>query len=283
MSPALHQLNADLHAHSSVSDGALAPRALVARARERRVELFALTDHDTVDGVAEAQAAALEFGLRFVAGVEISVTWAGETVHVVGLGIDPAHAALRAGLEGVRAGRLQRGREMGEQLARAGIDGAFDGALALAGNPDLLSRTHFARWLVHTGHCGDTREVFRRYLVAGRPGYVPHRWAALADAVHWIGDAGGVAVLAHPGRYRLDETRLDALLSEFRALGGAAIEVATSNHGRHEAKRFANHAKWFGLEASRGSDFHSPDDGDVELGRVDHLPSALVPVWHRFA
>ncbi len=283
MPPALHSLNADLHSHSAVSDGALSPRALVRRAREQRVELFALTDHDTVDGVAEAQAAAAEVGLRFIAGVEVSVTWAGETVHIVGLGIDAADATLRAGLADVRAGRLQRGREMGDQLARAGIDGAFDGALALAGNPDLLSRTHFARYLVMTGRCADTREVFRRYLVAGRPGYVPHRWARLADAVRWIRVAGGIAVLAHPGRYKYDELQLDALLSEFKALGGAAIEVATSNHGAHEAKRFAQHARTFGFEASRGSDFHSPTDADVELGRVDPLPLSLVPVWHRFA
>jgi predicted metal-dependent phosphoesterase TrpH len=283
MSLALHALNADLHSHSTRSDGALAPRALVLRARAQRVDLFALTDHDTVDGLAEAQAASAEVGLRFVAGVEVSVTWAGETVHVVGLGIDPADTTLRAGLGEVRAGRLQRGREMGEQLAQVGIDGAFDGALALAGNPDLLSRTHFARYLVQTCRCADTREVFRRYLVAGKPGYVPHRWAALSDAVGWIRAAGGIAVLAHPGRYRYDDLQLEALLSEFKALGGVAIEVATSNHGAHEAKRCARHAQAFGFEASRGSDFHSPTDADVELGRVDRLPSSLVPVWHRFA
>lgn len=283
MSPALQSLNADLHSHSAVSDGSLAPRELVRRAHARGVQLFALTDHDTVDGLAEAQAAAAEVGLRFVAGVEVSVTWAGETVHIVGLGIDAADDTLRAGLADVRAGRMQRGREMGDQLARAGIDGAFDGALALAGNPDLLSRTHFARWLVQTGYCGDTREVFRRYLVAGKPGYVAHRWAALADAVGWIRAAGGTAVLAHPGRYKVDAMRIEALLSEFKALGGVAIEVATSNHGAHEARRFAQHAQRFGFEASRGSDFHSPTDTDVELGRVDRLPAALVPVWHRFA
>lgn len=283
MAEALHALKADLHSHSLASDGALSPRDLVGRAQRQGVELFALTDHDTVDGLAQAQAAAREIGLRFVPGVEISVTWGGQTVHVVGLGIDPGHEALRAGLERVRSGRLARAREMGSQLAAVGIEGAFDGALALAGNPDLVSRTHFARYLVSIGQCADTRQVFRRYLVEGRPGYVPHRWATLADALQWIEVAGGIAVIAHPGRYRFDATQMTALLAEFKERGGAALEVATSNHGIHEAKRFARQAQAFGFEVSRGSDFHSPADGDVEIGRIDRLPSSLQPVWHRFA
>lgn len=279
----LHALNADLHSHSTTSDGSLAPRELVLRAHAQRVELFALTDHDTVDGLAEAEAAAAEVGQRFVPGVEVSVTWAGQTVHVVGLGIDRADAALRAGLESVRAGRLQRARTMGERLAAVGVDGAFEGALALAGNPDSLSRTHFARYMVMTGHCADAREVFRRYLSEGRPGYVAHRWAQLADALRWIRGAGGVAVIAHPGRYRYDETQMHALLTEFKEWGGEGIEVATSNHDANDADRFARHARSFGFEASRGSDFHSPTDADIEIGRVDRLPAALQPVWHRFA
>jgi predicted metal-dependent phosphoesterase TrpH len=283
MSIALHSLNADLHSHSTVSDGTLAPRDVILRARERRVDLLALTDHDAVDGIAEARTVAAEIGLRFIAGVEISVTWAGKTVHILGLSIDPEDPTLRAGLEHVRSGRLQRAQEMGDKLAAVGIDGAFEGALALAGNPDLLSRTHFARYLVQTGFCADTREVFRRYLVEGKPGYVPHRWASLADAIHWIRVAGGTAVIAHPGRYKYDADQFHALFTEFRELGGQAIEVATSNHGTHEARHFAQQARTFGFEASRGSDFHSPKDADVELGRVDRLHHSLVPVWHRFA
>ncbi len=283
MPNALHALNADLHSHSSVSDGSLSPHELVLRARRQGVDLFALTDHDTVDGLAQAQQTAAAVGQKFVAGVEISVTWAGQTVHVVGLGIDPADATLRDGLASVRAGRLDRARDMGDKLAAVGIEGAFEGALALAGNPDLLSRTHFARYLVLTGYCADTREVFRRYLVEGLPGYVPHRWATLADAVRWIRVAGGAAVIAHPGRYKYDATQLHALLTEFKTHGGAGIEIATSNHGIHEASRFARLAQEFGFEASRGSDFHSPTDADIELGRVDRVPAALVPVWHRFA
>jgi len=275
-------LNADLHSHSTVSDGTMRPRELVLRAAGQGVALFALTDHDELGGLAEAAACAEEIGLAFVPGVEISVTWAGRTVHVVGLGIDAANPALREGLASVRSGRTGRAREMGEQLARSGIDGAFEGALKYVGNPDLISRTHFARFLVERGVCRDTREVFTRYLVEGKPGYVPHCWAQLAQAVRWIVGAGGVAVIAHPGRYRLTETEMWGLVAEFRELGGTGLEVATSNHGEAEMKRFAELALEFGFAASRGSDFHGPGESHAELGRVGALPQRLTPVWERF-
>jgi hypothetical protein len=276
------ELNADLHSHSTFSDGTLSPRDLVRRAAEQGVELFALTDHDELGGLAEAAAGAGEFGLAFVPGVEISVTWAERTVHVVGLGIDPANAALRDGLATVRSGRTERARRMADQLAAVGIGGAFDGALKHVGNPQLISRTHFARFLVERRVCRDTREVFGRYLVEGKPGYVPHRWARLAHAVRWIVEAGGVAVIAHPGRYRFTENELWALAVEFRELGGTGIEVVTSNHGAAEAQRFAEMAIEFGFEASRGSDFHGPGESSAELGRVGALPHRLAPVWKRF-
>jgi hypothetical protein len=275
-------LNADLHSHSTVSDGTMRPRELVLRAAEQGVKLFALTDHDELGGLAEAAACAEEIGLAFVPGVEVSVTWAGRTVHVVGLGIDAANPMLRDGLATVRSGRTGRAREMGEQLARAGIDGAFEGALKYVGNPDLISRTHFARFLVERGVCRDTREVFTRYLVEGRPGYVPHRWAQLAQAVRWIVGAGGVAVIAHPGRYRLTETEMWGLVAEFREVGGTGLEVAISNHGEAEMQRFAQLALEFGFVASRGSDFHGPGESHAELGRVGLLPQRLTPVWERF-
>jgi predicted metal-dependent phosphoesterase TrpH len=282
MRSTLHDLNADLHAHSTTSDGTLAPCALVARAKGSGVSLFALTDHDVVDGVAEARAAAVAHDLRFVAGVEISVTWAGQTVHVVGLGIDPDCPGLRAFLEQTRSGRTRRANEMAAALAAIGVDGALEGALAYAGNPELISRTHFARYLVERGVCADTREVFRRFLVEGKPGYVAHRWADLADALGWIRAAGGVAVLAHPGRYKYAETAMHELLAAFRDGGGAAIEVATSNHSAAEVRQFAQLAAQYGLEASRGSDFHAPGEAEVDLGRVHAVPRALKPVWHRF-
>ena len=275
------ELNADLHSHSTVSDGTMRPRDLVRRAAEQGVELFALTDHDEVGGIAEAAATAGEIGLAFVPGVEISVTWAGRTVHVVGLGIDADDRGLREGLASVRCGRTERARRMGDGLARAGIDGVYEGALKYVGNPELISRTHFARCLVERGVCRDNREVFTRFLVEGRPGYVPHQWAQLAQAVRWIVDAGGAAVIAHPGRYRLTESELWVLAAEFRDLGGTALEVVTSNHGAAETQRFAELALEFGFGASRGSDFHGPGESHAELGRVGLLPYRLTPVWER--
>lgn len=277
----IHDLNADLHAHSTVSDGTLDPEVLVRRAAERGVELFALTDHDELGGVARAQAEADLLDLRFVPGVEISVTFAGHTVHIVGLGIDPANDVIRTGLAEVRSGRMRRAQEMADGLAQIGIDGALDGALAYAGNLDLVSRTHFARWMVSTGHCHDVREVFTRYLVPGKPGYVPHKWTSLANAVHWINAAGGVAVIAHPARYKFTETETWALFTEFKEAGGQGVEVVTSNHTPDQMKKFGNMAREFELEASRGSDFHDPAE-HAELGRIARLPESLVPVWHRF-
>ena len=275
------ELNADLHSHSTVSDGTLSPAELVRRAAAQGVELFALTDHDETGGLAEAAACAEAIGLPFVAGVEVSVTWAGRTVHVVGLGIDPSSRALGDGLATVRSGRTERALQMAEQLAAAGIGGAFEGALKYVGNPQLISRTHFARFLVERGVCRDTREVFGRYLVEGKPGYVPHRWAQLPQAVRWIVEAGGIAVIAHPGRYRFSDDEFWALATEFRELGGAGLEVVTSNHGPAETQRFADLALQLGFAASRGSDFHGPGESQAELGRIGALPHRLVPVWER--
>jgi predicted metal-dependent phosphoesterase TrpH len=276
-------VRADLHSHSNVSDGVLPPRELVARAHAQGVELFALTDHDEVSGLPEAASCAERLGLAFVPGVEVSVTWGSTTIHVVGLGVEFRDGRLEARLGAVRAGRVSRAQEMGEQLARVGIDGAYEGALVYAGNPQMISRTHFARYLVETGHCRDVKDVFSRYLVEGKPGFVPHAWAELHEAIEMIRDAGGVAVVAHPGRYRLNDLALHSLLEEFRDLGGTGLEVSTSNHTEREMRRFADLAREFGFEASGGSDFHGPGESEnVELGRVARLPGDLTPVWHRF-
>jgi predicted metal-dependent phosphoesterase TrpH len=272
-------MNADLHCHSVVSDGTLEPEAVAARAHANGVELWALTDHDEIAGQARARSAALALGMPYLAGTEISVTFAGTTVHIVGLGVDPDDAALRAGLAATRGGRKERALEMADGLARDGIEGAFEGALQFVGNPQLISRTHFARHLVETGVCADTQEVFRRFLVEGRPGYVPHRWASLRDAVTWIHDAGGLAVIAHPARYRFSPNEEYALFTEFKAHGGRAVEVVTGSHSAAEAARYAETALEFDLFASRGSDFHSPDESHTDLGTLPPLPPTLRPVW----
>ena len=272
-------LNADLHCHSQVSDGTLTPEQLAARAAANGVQLWALTDHDEVGGLHRARDAALAAGLNYLTGAEISVTFAGITVHIVGLGFDIDDRALREGLERTRGGREERAREMAASLAQVGIKGAFDGALQYVGNPELISRTHFARHLVATGMCADTPEVFRRFLTEGKPGYVPHRWAKLGDAVRWIVDAGGMAVIAHPGRYAFTPTEEYALFTEFIAHGGRGVEVITGSHNQADFVKYADMAKEFDLYASRGSDFHSPDESHTDLGALPYLPGQLKPVW----
>jgi hypothetical protein len=273
-------LNVDLHCHSHVSDGALSPSEVAARAKANGVDVWALTDHDEIDGIAEARDAAASLGMRFVTGVEISVTWAGKTIHIVGLQVDEKNEELQRGLIATRSGRERRAHEMAEQLAAVGIPDAFEGALKYVGNPDLISRTHFARFLVERGVCEDTTDVFRRFLTEGKPGYVPHRWAKLEEAVAWIRGAGGIAVVAHPGRYDLDETTRDVFLSEFKRLGGAGIEVVTGSHTVDEFAVYAEVARKYGFLASRGSDFHAPGESHTDLGALPPLPAFLTPVWH---
>ncbi len=276
-------LNADLHCHSVVSDGTLEPEVLAARAAANGVELWALTDHDEIGGQKRAAAAARSHGMRYLTGTEISVTFAGETVHIVGLGFDADDPGMKRGLEETRGGREARAREIAAGLAQVGIKDAYEGALKYVGNPELISRTHFARFLVETGVCKDTSEVFRRYLTEGKPGYVPHRWASLKHAVQWITDAGGLAVIAHPARYKLTANEEYALFSEFKAHGGRGVEVVTGSHTAAEYVKYAETAKEFGLAASRGSDFHSPDESHTDLGLLPYLPGGLTPVWELLA
>ena len=275
--------NPDLHCHSTVSDGTLEPEVVAARARANGVDLWALTDHDEVGGLQRAAAAAKAQGLAFLTGAEISVTFANTTVHIVGLGFDASDERLVQGLRQTRGGRGERAQEMAAQLAQVGIPGAYEGALRYVGNPELISRTHFARFLVEQRVCRDTGEVFRRFLTEGTPGFVPHRWARLGDAVRWICDAGGVAIIAHPARYSLSANEEFALFSEFRQHGGQGVEVVTGSHTTAECATYAGMAREFGLAASRGSDFHSPDESHTDLGTLPPLPGDLTPVWDLLA
>ena len=276
-------LNADLHCHTVVSDGTLTPEDLAARAKANGVELWSLTDHDEIGGQHRAAAAARSQGMAYLTGTEISVTFAGNTVHIVGLGFNPDNTALAQGLAATRGGRGERAQEMAAQLAQVGIHGAYEGALKFVGNPELISRTHFARFLVETQVCRDTNEVFRKYLTEGKPGYVPHRWATLGDAVRWITEAGGLAVIAHPARYKFTANEEYALFSEFKAHGGAGVEVVTGSHTAAEYVTYAAMAEEFGLAASRGSDFHSPDESHTDLGTLPYLPGHLTPIWETLA
>ncbi len=275
-------MKVDLHSHSTCSDGLLSPAELVERAVLRGVDMLALTDHDELAGLAPARAAALQWGLRLIDGVEISVQWEGTTLHIVGLNVDAHHAPLVDGLAAIRAGREQRAQRMADSLNAAGITGSLEGARRYAKNPELLSRSHFARYLVEAGHARDTNAVFRNYLTPGKPGYVPHQWAALTDALGWIAGSGGLAVLAHPGRYPLNQQQAEKLLAEFAALGGAAVEVVTGSHTPDEFVIWARYAKRFGLRASAGSDFHGPGEGYRDVGNVPVLPAGCEPVWSGF-
>ena len=272
-------LNADLHCHSVVSDGTLTPEALAERAKANGVELWSLTDHDEISGQHRAMAAAQAQGMRYLTGTEISVTFLHQTVHIVGLGFDADDEDLRQGLQRTRGGRKERAMEMSDELAKVGIKNAYEGALTYVGNPELISRTHFARFLVESGVCKETSEVFRKYLTEGKPGYVPHRWASLKDAVQWITRAGGMAVIAHPARYKFTPNEEFALFTEFKGHGGLGVEVVTGSHTAAEFVTYADTAKEFGLAASRGSDFHSPDESHTELGTLPYLPGGLTPVW----
>ncbi len=271
-------LNIDLHCHSCVSDGLLAPADVVARAAAHGVHVLALTDHDEVGGLAEAARAAAKLGIAFVPGVEVSVSWGGKTVHVVGLRIDPTHPQLAAGLLGIRNGRVERAHRMGATLALAGIEGAYEGARKHAANEQMIGRTHFARWLVERGHASDVRSVFRRFLTPGNPGYIEHEWTSLENAVGWIRASGGMAVIAHPGRYPFADCEMHRLLDTFRALGGEGIEVVTGSHHPSEYGKWADLARAFGFKASRGADFHAPGEG-VDIGRLPALPHYCQPVW----
>ena len=276
-------LNADLHCHSVVSDGTLTPEQLAARAKANGVELWALTDHDEVGGQDRALAAAQAAGMKYLTGVEISITFANKTVHIVGLGFDAHDEQLQKGLHQTRGGRGERAKEMSDGLAKVGIHGAYEGALKYVGNPELISRTHFARFLVETGVCQDTNEVFRRFLTEGNPGFVPHRWASLKDAVQWIVQAKGMAVIAHPARYGFTPNEEFALFTEFKNHGGQGVEVVTGSHSVAEYVTYADMAKEFDLYASRGSDFHSPDESRIDLGTLPWLPGQLTPVWEALA
>ncbi len=269
----------DLHTHSTASDGTLTPSDLVVRAKQAGISVLALTDHDTTEGVAEAQQEALRQGMDLIAGVELSVNWDPYVIHVVGLGIDTGCHQLQQGLTVLREQRMERAVEMGRRLQKNGIDGAYDGAMELC-NGRLISRTHFARFLVDRGYVENMSKVFNRYLVRGKPGYVPGTWATLEQAIGWIRAAGGQAVIAHPARYPFTRTKLRTLIGEFKELGGDAIEVVSGNYTRDNCYTMARHAMDFRLTGSVGSDFHGTEQFRADIGRTLDLPEGVVPIWH---
>jgi predicted metal-dependent phosphoesterase TrpH len=257
----------------------LSPGELVTRAAQRGVDVLALTDHDDTGGLGEARERASGAGITFVNGVEISVTWGVHTIHVVGLRIDPGHPALAGGLARLREGRRSRAETIALELDKAGIEGSLAGARSYVTNPELVGRTHFARFLAERGYARDVSSVFRRYLAPGKPGYVPHQWASLGDAIDWIKASGGQAVLAHPGRYPFNGVQRDELFAGFKDAGGAGVEVVTGSHTADQFEVYARYAQRYGLLASAGSDFHGPNESRRDLGDLPELPRGCVPIW----
>jgi len=275
-------LNCDLHCHSICSDGLLSAAELARRAVANGVDMLALTDHDDLAGLPSARTVADKLGMAFIDGVEISIEWESLQIHILGYAFDRADPALNQGLQSIRSGRIERARRMSAELAKVGIAGAFEGAMRHAANPSLISRAHFARYLVEIGVCKDLRSVFESYLVPGRPGYVAHRWPTLDDSLRWIVGAGGVAAVAHPGRYKLSRADMRRFLGDFKDLGGQAIEVMSGSHTQEHVETFGRLAGEFRFLASRGSDFHGPGESHVDLGRLPPLPEGLQPVWQVF-
>lgn len=273
----------DLHCHSNISDGALPPREVVRLAHANGCTLLALTDHDHTGGLAEARQEAEALGVRLVSGVEISVSWRKRTIHMVGLNFDEQNSQLQTLLAQVRQGRLERFARMAEKLERRGFAGAYEGALALVPNREMASRTHLAQWLIEQGHVRNKQQAFKKYLGDGKPAWVKHEWASLEQAVAAVLGAGGIAVIAHPIRYGLSATAQRNLFTEFKALGGQAIEVHSATTNLNDRLNYARLAEQHGFLASAGSDFHRAGDfGSGKLGACPPLPERCRPVWQEF-
>lgn len=272
----------DLHCHSTASDGFLSPTELVKRAHQQEVTALALTDHDTTNGLSEAQAAAAVLNMKLINGIELSVTWNSHCFHIIGLGINPENPLLKAGIKQIQEIRYQRVSKIAKLLEKKQIFGAYDAVVAVAGKTGMITRSHFADFLVAQHHVSTEQEAFDRYLGQGKPAYTSTTWAELNDAVSWVNQAGGVAVLAHPMRYNLTASWMKRFLTAFKEAGGAGIEVITGRYNPDEVRRSANYAKQFGLAGSVGSDFHSPKNIWLELGRLAPLPEGVKTIWELF-
>jgi predicted metal-dependent phosphoesterase TrpH len=271
---------ADLHCHSTASDGTLSPAEVVTRAAGNDVDFLALTDHDTTAGLDEAYRSAEELNIRLIPGIELSATWQGKLLHIIGLDIDPEHQPLKQGTRILQEMREERAIEMGKRLAKAGVDDAYENARRLAADGSV-TRTHFARYLIEIGVAKDFSDVFKRFLVRGKPGYYRVEWAAMEQTIDWITGSGGIAVVAHPLRYKLTARWLNRVLDAFKEAGGEGLEVVCGRNTPDDNARSALFARKHGLLASQGSDFHEPGKW-VELGKLARLPYGIDPVWKRW-
>jgi len=273
--------NYDLHCHSTASDGTLSPTALVQRAHEHGVTSLALTDHDTVAGLNEAQMAATAAGIHLIPGIELSTSWQNKCLHIVGLGIDPDYPPLREATQNLQIMRMERAEKIADKLEKKRIPGALEAVKKAAGE-GMITRSHFADFLLSQFHVSTQQEAFDRYLGAGKSAFVATTWSDMALAINWITESGGVAVLAHPLRYNLTASWMKRLLAAFKEAGGLGIEVVTGRYNSDEIKTVAAYATRFELAGSVGSDFHNPSNQWIELGRLAPLPENIKPVWELF-
>ena len=268
----------DLHCHSTASDGELTPTELVEYASRCGINVLALTDHDDTSGLQEASQIAANHNIEFISGVEISTTWNGRLIHIVGLNFDACNLTLQQGLQNLRDQREERGEKIAQKLDKRGIKDALLGAKQFS-NGQILSRTHFARYLVEAGYSKNLNDAFKKHLGDGKPAYVASEWAALEDTVTWIKAAGGVAVIAHPARYKLSATKLRLLISDFKACGGEGFEVVSGSQDNNEMRNMAEYARRYELYASVGSDYHGPSQAWLGMGKQPPLPKDCVPIW----
>lgn len=271
----------DLHCHSTASDGSLTPTELIVRAKAKGVTSLALTDHDTINGQQEAKDAAQENAINFISGVELSTTWENKCFHIVGLNIDPKHSGLTQGISKLQTLRAERTKTIALKLEKKAITGSYE-AVIKAAKGGMVTRTHFSNYLLDQHHVSTQQEAFDRYLGEGKPAFVSTVWAELHDAINWINQAKGVAVVAHPLRYKLTVSWMRRFLSFFKEAGGQGIEVVTGHSNPDEIRRAILYAKHYDLFASVGSDFHTPDNQWVELGRLPPLPATVTPIWELF-
>jgi len=268
----------DLHTHTTESDGKFTPDELITQAEIAGIDVLAITDHDTISGLAKAYQAVLNKNISLISGVELSVSWCNRSFHIVGLNINPENNLLVDSLAEHKQQRESRAIKIGEQLDKCGIPNAYDGAKQLASD-EAITRNHFARFLVNNGHAKNINDVFKKYMVKNKPGYVKTHWINMEDGIDLLNQSGGTAVLAHPLRYKLTGTWIRKLLTAFKQAGGLGIEIVTGNSTQNEVLLAADYARHFELSGSVGSDFHGHENNGIHLGKLNKLPKDIVPVW----
>ena len=272
----------DLHTHTTSSDGQLSPEELVVQAKACGIDVLAITDHDTTEGITEAGNEAYRQNIKLLSGIELSVSWMDKNFHIIGLNIDPDNKVLMKSIQKTRELREKRAIEIGKRLEKNGVLNAYHEAREIAGI-HTITRNHFARVLIKQGFAINSREVFKKYLVHNKPGFVKTRWIEMNDGIKLIKDSGGEAILAHPMRYNITANWLRKFLADFKNSGGSGIEVVTGSSNADEIRTAASYATRFELLGSAGSDFHGFDNSWIKLGQLAVMPKSITPIWENWS